>query len=142
MKKMLAVVLCLVMCFSFSACKNNVKNESSDDRASNDVSAETYTYRVSAVQGVDYCIYCGPDKDAPAPLDPEKGKNKIHAWTECIICGHDGYGYCHSIPVEELDFSSGDTIMYTGADSCWECERNGRAGGFMWAIEITRTLEN
>lgn len=141
MKKLLAFGLCLVMCFAFSACNESKTSSETLSETSSEISNETYTYKVRAMQGVEVCAYYGPDAYVPNSPNPEAARNKIHVWTQCMTCG-ESFGLGHyTIPVGELDFSSGDTIQYTGSDQCWDCNRDKGIESFMWVVEITRIAE-
>lgn len=139
MKKLLAIGLCLVMCFSFSACGGNSKDEKSDNQTQ--ISSKTYTYKVRAMQGVDNCIYYAPGTVIPNSGGSVATGTQIYVWTKCTTCGDNGQQYSHTIPVDELNFSNGDTMQYTGTDSCWDCSWDKGMDSFMWAVEITRIAE-
>ena len=141
MKKLLVMGLCLILCLAFCACKDSVEEEKSDVQTNVESSGKTYTYQVRAMQGVGNCVYYGPDATVPNSPNPEAARNKIHVWTKCITCGDDGERYHIVIPVDELNFSNGDTIQYTGTDSCWDCKWDKQMESFMWAVEITRVAE-
>lgn len=142
MKKLLTFGLCLIASLTFCACNSDVKDDGNlTDQTNAENSSKTYTYQVSAMQGVENCVYYGPDANIPNSPNPEEARNKIHVWTKCITCGDDGESYHIKIPVEELNFPNGDTIQYTGTDSCWDCKWDKQMESFMWAVEITRVAE-
>lgn len=133
-KSLLAFLVTAAICVALSACGD--KEANTNNRSQIETDSHTYTYQVSPMQGVDSCVYYGPDDYVPNSPDPEAARNKIHIWTKCITCGEDGDHI--TIPVQDLDFSQGDTIVYSDSCQCFDCYRNNNAPSFMWAVKITR----
>lgn len=141
MKKVFSSLLCLVLvAVCLCGCGKNNDTSKIDNEKAKDTAQ--YTYKVSGLQGVDYCVYYGLNDEVPNSPDPEAARNKIHVWTACPNCGSDSGAYAFTIDVKDLDFLNGDTIQYSDFDTCTECERSKNIKGFMWAVSITREKIN
>lgn len=147
MKRKLAILLALALCFGITACaeqqtplENTTPTEAvADTQTSTPPPAEetqpiTYTYQVEAMQNAD-CAYYGPAASVPNPSGTAQGK--IIVWSQCPQCFEENIG-THHIDPAELDFSAGDSVMYSGTDSCWDCSWDYDMDQFMWTIRVTR----
>lgn len=86
------------------------------------------------------CVYYPPDAYVPNSPDPDSVRGKIRVWTQCPNCGKEDIG-SYIVATEELDFSAGDTAVYYGTDSCWDCRWDRNIDQFMWMIQVTRIPE-
>ena len=137
MKKTLAIVLALALCLGITACVGTPPAETISTEAetthqtptpppTEETTLITYTYKAEPMQNAE-CGYSA-------------SKGEILVWTQCPNCGEENISY-YAIDPAELDFSFGDTIMHSGADSCWDCSWDKDIDQFMWTIRITRTPE-
>lgn len=144
----LSILLTLVMLLgmvSLTACGNTESDSQTDTSVNEDAGtvpseapAKSYTYKVRAMQGVESCVYYTAGTEIPNSNGGVASGKNIYVWTKCTTCGDDGYKYSHTISVDELNFSNGDTTQYVGSDSCWDCQWEKGLDSFMWAVEITR----
>ena len=150
MRKTLAFILALALCFGITACAEQTQAEETlpteeiviqapTPPPTGETEPVTYTYEAEPMQNAG-CIYYGPDTYVPSFLDPSKVRGKIMLWTQCPNCGEENNN-SFVIDPAELDFSTGDTIMYSDTDSCWDCSWDKGIEQFMWTIRITRIPE-
>ena len=151
MKKLLTIMLELVLCIEITACaeqtpQENIVPSSSIPSAETtvpmgqDYTTEepvTYTYKVEAMQNVE-CRYYAPDAYVPTSPDPSRVQGKIVVWTQCPNCGEENIG-SYILDPATLDFSSGNTILHSDTDSCYDCYWDKDIDQFMWTIRVTRT---
>lgn len=163
MRKTLAFILALALCFGITACAEQAQAEetlhteeivtqaptppSTEEIATQaptslpteETEPVTYTYKAEPMQNAS-CFYYGPGTNVPSYLDPGRVREKIMVWTQCPNCGEENNN-SFIIDPAELDFSMGDTIMYSDTDSCWDCSWDKGIERFMWTIRITRIPE-
>ena len=144
--KVVAFLTVSAICIALSACggKGNISTENTLDKVENALGEtgadfKTYTYKVSPMQGVESCVYYGPNDYVPNSSNSEAARNKIHVWTICPTCCKEGDHVV--IPVDELDFSVGNTIQFSDACECYACYKDRHIPSFMWTIKITRVPE-
>ncbi len=163
MRKTLAFILALTLCFGITACAEQspaVETLPTEEIATQaptlppteetatqaptpppteEIKPVTYTYKVEPMQNAE-CVYYGSGAYVPNSPDPSKAQGRIMVWTQCPNCGEENIG-SYAIDPAELDFSMGDTIMHSDTDSCWDCSWNKDIDQFMWTICITRIPE-
>lgn len=156
MKKILALLLALALCFGITACAGvtpdrtspseveatpnvTTKAEPISTASIEETKSVTYTYKAEPMQNAE-CVYYGPNDYIPNSPDPSKVQGKIKVWSQCPNCGEDNIG-SYTIDPTELDFSIGDSIMYSDTSSCWDCSWDKDIDQFMWTIRITRIPE-
>ena len=139
MKKFLAIFLALAV-FSCSACGKAPEPETVPPATETlpvtepETLPAVYTYQVEAMQNAD-CAYYPPDASVPNSSGTAQGK--IVVWSQCPQCFEENIG-THHIDPRELDFSAGDSVMYSGSDSSWDCSWDYDMDQFMWTIRVTR----
>ncbi len=139
MKKLLAIILAGVLCISATACVADKPTEPETEEQSVQESVSTYTYTAESMQNAD-CVYYEKDAYVPNSPNPDRVRGKIAVWTQCPNCGNDNINYFIVDP-ETLNFSSGDTVLHNGTDSCWDCSEDRGIEQFMWTIRVTRIPE-
>ena len=149
MRKTLAFILALALCFGITACAEQAQAEETlhteeitqapTSASTEEIKPVTYTYKAEPMQNAG-CFYYGPGTNVPSYLDPGRVREKIMVWTQCPNCGEENNN-SFIIDPAELDFSMGDTIMYSDTDSCWDCSWDKGIERFMWTIRITRIPE-
>lgn len=143
--KALTFLAASAICVALSACgeKGSITDTRAPDETESESQTDTerkaYTFRVSPMQGIDDCIYYGPNDYVPNSPDPEAARNKIHVWTKCPTCGSDGDHL--TIPVDELDFSGGDTLQYSDSCQCYDCYWERDIKSYLWTVRIERIPE-
>lgn len=137
MKKSLAIILVLVLCFAISACASEKPSGGNDCIDCEKPASGSYIYKAEAMQNAE-CIYYVPNSRVPNFPGSDKVQGEIMVWTQCPDCSN-GHNSAIKIDPAELDFSSGDTTMYSDIDSCYDCYRRRLIKQFMWTIQITRT---
>ena len=144
MKKLLAIMLAL--CFGITACAEQSlppetgPTQSATPSAGQDYTTEepvTYTYKVEPMQNAE-CVYYAPDAHVPNSPDPSRVQGKIVVWPQCPNCGEENIG-SYILDPATLDFSSGNTILHSDTDSCYDCYWDKDIDQFMWTIRVTRT---
>lgn len=148
MRKTLAFILALALCFGITACAEQAQAEETlhteeitqapAPASTEETKPVTYTYKAEPMQNAG-CFYYGPGTNVLSYLDPGRVREKIMVWTQCPNCGENNNSFI--IDPAELDFSMGDTIMYSDTDSCWDCSWDKGIERFMWTIRITRIPE-
>ena len=157
MKKLFAIMLVLALCFGITACTEQISSAeppstqstttqatspstTQDETPATEATAPiTYTYKAEPMQNAE-CKYYAPDAYVPNSPDPSRVQGKIVVWTQCPNCGEENIG-SYIIDPATLDFSSGDTILHSDTDSCWDCSWDKDIDQFMWTIHITRIPE-
>lgn len=137
--KVIAFFTASVICVALSACRERDDSPGKNTLSETEMTEtdfKTYTYQVSPMQGVEDCVYYGPNDNVPNSPDPEAARSKIHVWTKCPTCGQGGDHIV--IPVGELDFSQGDTIQYSDSCKCFDCYWERDISSYMWTVKITR----
>ena len=86
------------------------------------------------------CRYYAPDAYVPNSPDPSRVQGKIVVWTQCPNCGEENIG-SYIIDPATLDFSSGNMVLHSDTDSCYDCYWDKDIDQFMWTIRITRIPE-
>ena len=130
MKKALAFILALALCFGITACaepspaeETRPTHETTTQAPTQPPTVETkpvtYIYKAEPMQNAE-CTYYGSNEYVPNSPDPSKAQGKIKVWSQCPNCGEENIG-SYTIDPEELDFSTGDTIVYSDTSSCWDC---------------------
>lgn len=150
MRKTLAIILALALCFGITACAEQTEPgaaapttptlETTASPTAEETTPVTYTYIVTPMQNVDYCVYYPYGANVPNSSDPAAAWDKITVWTQCPKCYEENVGMFRIDPAE-LDFSKGDTIQYSDIDSCFDCKWDYDMEQFMWVISITRVPE-
>ena len=132
MKKTLAILLVLSLCFGITACaRQKTSPTDATTQAPTTLPTEvtmpiTYTYKAQPMQN-GQCGY-------------SESKGQVIVWTQCPNCGEENIS-SHAIDPAELDFSFGDTVMHSGTASCWDCSWDKGIDQFMWTVQITRVPE-
>jgi len=154
LKKILTFYLILALCLGIVGCSEQApatepseqessaqetKPETPTDPPVEETKTITYTYKAEAMQNAE-CTYYGPNDYVPNSPNPEKVHGKIMVWTQCPNCGEDHIG-SHAVDPTQLDFSYGDSVMYSDTDSCWDCSWDKDIDQFMWTIRVTRIPE-
>ena len=153
MKKLLTIMLALALCFGITACAEQTPQEDIAPTSSvpstettvptgQDYTTQapiTYTYKAEAMQNVE-CRYYAPDAYVPNSPDPSRVQGKIVVWTQCPNCGEENIG-SYIIDPATLDFSSGNMVLHSDTDSCYDCYWDKDIDQFMWTIRITRIPE-
>lgn len=152
MKRTLAIILALALCFGITACAAQPQSDPTlpitpTQNAAPETTAPpeetipmTYTYKVTPMQNVGYCVYYPYGANVPNSSDPAAAWDKITVWTQCPKCFEEDVGKFRIDPAQ-LDFSQGDTVQYSGIDSCFDCKWDYDMEQFMWVILVTRVPE-
>ncbi len=152
--KMIALCLAAVLLLGMAACaRPTAPGSSTPDQGTPQESAtapqatapeetapSTYTYKVQAMQNVYFCTYYPEGAYVPNSTDPAAAWNQVTVMTQCPKCGEENVGLYRFDP-SELDFSFGDTVQYTGTDSCWDCKWDYNMNQFAWVVSVTRIPE-
>lgn len=151
-RKLLAILLAMSLCMSATACAGEPEPETTQPSSSftettaptlpttEETVPVTYTYEASPMQGVARCAYYPYGSTVPISYDPATLWGSITVWTQCPRCGDEGFGIFRIDPAE-LNFSLGDTLQYSGTDSCFDCSWDYDMDQFMWVISVTRIPE-
>ena len=149
MKKIVVCFLVLIFVCSFVACSQQPSSGNAEQLAT-EVSGEnadtsepqlptTVVYKVEAMQNINYCTYYTKGQTPPSfSGDPTRFWEKIYIATQCGNCGKQNIS-TRLIDPSELDFSNGDTIIYSDSDQCYDCYWDKDIQQFMWSIRVSRT---
>lgn len=150
-KKLASLLLSLILIFAFAACTNqpngNSTQSSTQSTAPSSLEASpketepvNYSYKIEEVQNVHYWKYIEPSfyfEQTKVRAGEEGG---ISLWPQCPSCGeYDALSV--QIDLMNVDFSTGDKVMYSDSYSCWDCWREKDIDQYMWTIYITRIPE-
>lgn len=95
-------------------------------------------YKVEPMQNVNYCTYF-EDGETPLVFSGEASRffGKIYVTTQCGNCGTKDIS-SHLLDPNELDFSDGNTAVYSNSEQCSSCYWDKDIQQFMWTVRVTR----